>query len=432
MAAWAVFAMCGCAAGVVRGHTIDVTKARQVTVGIEKLRRLKFKAPVPFVIKTPDEATRIMIAEIARDHNDQELHIGGVSGAMTGLFPAGIDLKAETVKMLRSQIAGFYEPHDKEMVLVGEPRSAGFWNGASQLVTHRDPASEMVLAHELTHALQDQHFGIDEMLTRVKDNDDRALALKAVAEGDATLAGFGYVSGGFDQATVDLVVSRIANLQQAFNAVSAGVPEGLSAPLVFQYSTGTRFVAEAWRRGGWAKVNALYANPPASTQQIMQPELYFDHPSLPDRITIAGYQEILKDWKQVDDDTYGELLIGVIPKRNLPPHAPALGTLTDWAGDRVVVLEKAHALTVLWIIAFRKTASAAEFSAAYASILDHLPGANNPHRVEARGSTVLIAIGEGAASFGKLGPALWKSSTVLPVVSAARRARDADRDALRQ
>src|SRR5262249_55046150 len=197
------------------------------------------------------------------------------------------------------------------------------------------------------------------------------------AEGDATLAGFGDVAGGLDGAQVDLIVSKLANLQRTFDSQFTDVPEGLSIPLLFQYSAGTRFVAEAWHRGGWAAVDAIYKTPPTSTQQIMQPALYFDHFSAPARISLGGYQEILKGWKQVDDDTYGELLIGIILKRNLPPHAPVLNTMPNWAGDRILVFQKGSALTLLWFVMFRDDASAARFAAGYSGILDHLQGANN-------------------------------------------------------
>lgn len=410
--ALAAVVLCGCANTLVHGGTVDNAKVDQVEAGIQKLRGLNFKSPVPLVVKTRDEAERTMIAEIARDHSDEDLRIGGLTGAMTGLFPPGIDLKGESLKLLRSQIAGFYEPREKQMVLVEDKGGFGFWNGAAQFVSHRDLAGEMLLAHELTHALQDQAFGVDAMLKKVKDNDDRSLALKSVAEGDATLAGFAYIAGGLTDASVDAVVSKLANLPEAFKAESADVPEGLSTPLLFQYSAGTRFVGEAWRRGGWAKVNTLYANPPASTQQIMQPELYFDHPSPPARIKIAGYADILKGWEQVDDDTYGELLLNVILKRNLPANAPALGTLPKWAGDRILTFEKGKALTLLWIIAFRNAASASQFAGAYAGILDRLRGENNPHRVEARSATVLIVISQGPGNLSELASDLWKSSTV--------------------
>ena len=76
-------------------------------------------------------------------------------------------------------------------------------------MAQRDITGEMILAHELTHALQDQHFHLEHMMDAVKDNDDRDLALKALAEGDATLSGFGYVNGKLDNATINTILLRL-------------------------------------------------------------------------------------------------------------------------------------------------------------------------------------------------------------------------------
>jgi hypothetical protein len=412
--AFLVIAVCGCAYTLVHNGAVNESEADKVEAGLPKLRELNFTSKVPLVVKTRDEAQQMLRGEIALDHSDEDLRIGGETGAMTGLFPPGIGLKDQTLKLLRSQIAGFYDPHQKEMVLVAGGLDVGFWNHAAEFVTRRDIVGEMILAHELTHALQDQHFHIESMLNRVKDDDDRTLALKAVAEGDATLAGFGYVEGGLSQAGIDLIVSHLADLPRTFAAQSSDVPEGLSVPLMFQYSSGARFVGEAYRRGGWAAVNALYANPPQSTQQIMQLPLYFDRPTRPVQIGLKGYRNILKGWSQADHDTYGEMLLELIIKRNLPNNAPALTMLSRWAGDDMVVLKKGGALTIIWIIAFRDDDAARKFADAYAGILDNLRGEANPHRVEAKSAAVLVVIGAGAEQFATLAPAIWSATTIQP------------------
>src|SRR5216683_2529788 len=392
--AFLVIAVCGCAYTLVHNGAVNESEADKVEAGLPKLRELNFTSKVPLVVKTRDEAQQMLRGEIAIDHSDEDLRIGGETGAMTGLFPPGIGLKDQTLKLLRSQIAGFYDPHQKEMVLVAGGLDVGFWNHAAEFVTRRDIVGEMILAHELTHALQDQHFHIESMLNRVKDNDDRTLALKAVAEGDATLAGFGYVEGGLSQAGIDLIVSHLADLPRTFAAQSSDVPEGLSVPLMFQYSSGARFVGEAYRRGGWAAVNALYANPPQSTQQIMQLPLYFDRPTPPAQIDLKGYRNILKGWSEADHDTYGEMLLELIIRRNLPNNASAL--------------------TIIWIIAFRDDDAARKFADAYAGVLDNLRGEVNPHRVEAKSAAVLVVIGAGAEQFATLAPAIWKATTIQP------------------
>jgi hypothetical protein len=424
-AALLMLALYGCAYTLVHGSTVNQTKAQEVETGIQRFRELNFTAPVPLVLKTRDQALDMMQKEIARDHTADEIRIGGLTGAMTGVYPAGMDLRSETLKLLRSQIAGFYDPHDKEMVLVEGAVDVSLWSSAAGMITHRDLVGEMLLAHELTHALQDQHFRIEQMIDQVKDNDDRDLALKAVAEGDATLAGFGYVVGNLDDASIDSIVNRMDDLPRAFAAQSAGVPMGLSAPMIFQYADGVRFVAEAYKRGGWAAVDAIYADPPRASLQILQPELYFEHRSQLVDIDLSGYQDVLKDWIKADNDSYGAMLIRLIIRRNLGMNAPETALAERWTGDRMIVLQKGRALTVLWIIAFRDDDTAASFGTAYATILDKISAPNMIHRLQVKNSNVFIAIGDGARQFDRLAPVIWRASVIAPVAAKQTQAATA-------
>ncbi|HKV55360.1 MAG TPA: hypothetical protein VJN94_12050, partial [Candidatus Binataceae bacterium] len=263
-------------------------------------------------------------------------------------------------------------------------------------------------------ALQDQHFGLDAALRRVKDNDDQSLALKSVAEGDATISGFGYIAGHLDRTNIDDLVTRLSVLPTNASAEMNDVPIGVRVPMLFQYSDGARFVTEAWRRGGWTAVDQLYSDPPRSTQQLMQPDLYFDRPSPPARIELSGYQGLLQGWKKVDDDTYGELLLKLIFEQHLAPHAPAFDTLPQWAGDRIITLEQNQRLTLLWLIAFHDAPAARKFAENYRLILDHLKAEPNPHRIEVNGRVVFVAIGVGVQNFASLASAVWKASKVSP------------------
>jgi hypothetical protein len=405
-------ALAGCGYPLIHDGKIDQKQAESVEARVAQIRELDFTRQVPVVINTPDQAQRAIVAQIARDHSDEDLRIGSESGAMTGLYPSNIDLKRQTLELLRNEIIGFYNPDTKQMVIIERPH-----NQASLEIDGLAPSmSAMVLAHELTHALQDQHFGLEKMLKRVKDNDDRTLALKCVAEGDATLAGFGYVAGRLDSANVQSLVSRLDALPADSAVQEHHVPRAITVPMMFQYSGGSHFVAEAWRRGGWSAVDQIYRNPPRSSQQIMQPELYFDHPTPPVHIEVAGYEGLLKGWKKVDDDTYGELLLKLIFQRGLAPQAPAFDTLPRWAGDRIITLQKGEELTLLWLVAFHDEAAAREFADTYSRILDHLGGKSNPHGIAAHNTAVFIAIGPGARDFARLQPAIWKASRISPAV----------------
>jgi hypothetical protein len=329
---------------------------------------------------------------------------------MTGLYPPNIDLKRQTVELLQNEVLAFYNPDSKQMVMVQRPQ-----NDASLKVQRTgSEVGAMIVAHELTHALQDQHFAIEQMLERVKNNDDQTLALKCVAEGDATLAGFGYVVGGLRLANVESLMTYLDALPVRSSARQHDVPLGIVTPMLFEYSGGSRFVAEAWRRGGWGAVNQLYRHPPRSSQQIMQPDLYFDRPTPPFHIELTGYDPLLAGWKKVDDDTYGELLLKLIFERNLPPHAQAFRILPQWAGDRIITLKRGSRLTLLWLVAFHDPFSAEEFASAYSQILDHLDPLSSPHGIATRAAAVFIAIGPGARNFAELRDAVWKASRIIP------------------
>ncbi len=408
----AALALTGCEYPLIHDGQIDQKQATSVEASVARLRELGFIRQVPVVVNTPDQAQQVIIAQIARDHSDEELRIGGESGAMTGLYPPNIDLKRQTLELLRNQVIGFYNPDTKQMVIVQSPHG----HASLGVKDFRKGMGAMVLAHELTHALHDQHFGIEKMLNRVKENDDQTLALKCVAEGDATLAGFGYIAGRLEPVKVESLVSQLDALPTNSVVQEPEIPLAVTVPMMFQYSGGSHFVAEAWRRGGWPAVDRLYRNPPRSSQQIMQPELYFDHPTPPMHIELIGYEDLLTGWKKVDDDTYGELLLKLIFQRNLPPQAPAFRTLPRWAGDRIITLQKGQELTLLWLIVFRDPAAAHEFADTYAQILDHLGGKSNPHGIATRTDAVLIAIGPGARDFARLQPAVWKASRISPAL----------------
>jgi hypothetical protein len=402
----------GCAYTLVSGGRINQKQSEKVEAGIQDLRQLRFKQPVPMVVKSADQAGAMMEADLMRDYTDNQLQVDGVAGALTGLYPAGIDLKAQSLKLMKSQVAGFYDPHGKQMVLVEGGDDLGFWNDAAQFMIQRDVGGEILLAHELTHALQDQNFDLESSLDKVKDDDDRALALKSVAEGDATLAGFAYAAGGMDDATANLLVANLKDLPKILAAQAPDTPVGLSAPLLFQYSEGSSFVADAYRRGGWTAVDALYRNPPESSHQILHPALYFDSPAPAPRITLAGYENIMAGWKKVDDDTFGESLLRVIVERNLGKQSDELGIASRWTADRMIVLQQSRDVNVIWMLAFSDNQSAAHFAVVYTTLLDRLLGDSSPHRIDYRGNLVLVVIGQGATYFDDLAPAIWKASSI--------------------
>lgn len=406
--------LAGCAYALVSGGQLNQGKADQIEVGIQKIRQLSFKSNVPIVLKTPDQVEQMVIEDLKRDYTDEQLEADGEAGAMLGLYPVGIDLKAETVKLLKTQIAGFYDPHGKQMVLVEGAYKLGFWDRMFEFVARRDLVNEMLLAHELTHALQDQNFGLQDQLDKLKQHSDAQLAIKTVAEGDATLAGFAYIVGRMDASLADTLYDHMKDLPQTFAAQSKGTPTGVSIPLIFQYSAGVRFVGEAYKHGGWSAVDSLYRKRPESIQQIMHPEMYFDHFTPPADVTLAGYEGILKGWKKMDEDTYGELILQIILQIAYGKDATEVELARQWAGDRVAVLKHDSDVGVIALLAFRNRDAARNFAGVYSVLLDR-DRASIPHVIENRDQAVLVIAGAAAHEAATLAPAIWKSSKIGPI-----------------
>ena len=120
----------------------------------------------------------------------------------------------------------------------------------------------------------------------------------------------------------------------------------------------------------------------------------------------------MSGWHKSDEDTLGELGLRIILENTRGMASPDLALAAGWAGDRIVMLRKDEAVSVIWLLAFREAESAARFAAVYRKVLDHLHGRPAAHRVELKGNAVLVVIGETAAHFDTLGPAVWKASVI--------------------
>ena len=137
-------------------------------------------------------------------------------------------------------------------------------------LTGRDVVGEFLVSHELTHALQDQHWVLPvEPESVVDGGGDRRLARHALLEGDATLAGFAYVlRRPLDVGTVAWIARQMHAIPRRLAEDHPESPELLRASLAFLYESGSTFVGEI-RRGGWAEIDRVQADPPVSTSRVL-------------------------------------------------------------------------------------------------------------------------------------------------------------------
>jgi len=393
-----------------------VSDEHKVEAGIQQIRQLKLKASVPIFHKTRAQVAQLLLTEM-KDDKTQQADAEIAAGEMLGRFRRASNIKEQSVKLYVSQIAAYYDSRRKQMIILDGPRETAARFGF-RFVGYGDWRDDMILAHELTHALQDQNFNIGSRVLRMADNSDAVLAFKSLIEGDATLAGFAYVRGGMDESLADFITAHLTDLPQV--SAAKNVPDALSVPLLFQYSQGTAFVREAYRRGGWDSVDAAFRNPPESSAQIIDPSLYFDHPTHPVRLKISGYEKTLAGWNKEIEDTYGELALRLILQMSFGRDSSQVEVARRWAGDRMVVLSHGKDQSVIWMIAFTDEQGAALFADFYRTVLDHVDGQsagdedNLPiaHDLQANGKNLLVIAGPAATQFSNLAPAIWQASKV--------------------
>jgi hypothetical protein len=267
-----------------RGPSLEQVASRveEVARGVERVRELEFDRLPRVRLVSVEEATRDNLAELDRYVPRRRQRIEERVLAMLGLLPPGVRLREVLGKALTEEVAGYYVPRTKTMALV---RGAGL-DGLF---------AEVALAHELTHALEDQRFGIEphgasDSLT------DRAVADAALREGTATLAMLEYVAltqGVGQELPPELRRRLLEELDQLALPASSGLPRYVREALVFSYAAGANFVSRLESRGGWAAVDrAFEEDAPASSEQIMHPRKY-EAGERPVRVRLDGVRAVL-------------------------------------------------------------------------------------------------------------------------------------------
>jgi len=326
---------------------------------VEKLRGLKFKSEVKGGVLTKEQL-RVALRELMqKEIPDEEIEAYEEVYRKFGLIYPKTDLKKVIEEMYTEGIAGLYDPHSKEMKLIKEPALQGPARVQRQML-------EIVLAHELTHALQDQHFDLLSMPYRTeKHNDDFALATQALIEGDATLLMLDYMRPG------EASVADIPNLDKSFamllaagtRSVSPDTPKILVENMIFPYMRGLNFVMKGKGGASWKKIDGMFFDPPTSTEQVLHPEKYFGVRDYPLLIKLPDLSAILGDgWRLILDNNMGELNVGVLLSEFILGDE-AETSAQGWDGDRFVGYRSAsgNKIFLAWYTTWDTQKDAEEF-----------------------------------------------------------------------
>jgi hypothetical protein len=201
-----------------------------------------------------------------------------------------------------------------------------------------------VMVHELTHALQDQHFNLRRFEKWPHGDSDAELAAHALIEGDATLAMTIYMA---QNPLVALAFSRSLGSAAASSVQFNQAPRALRESLIFPYAQGTEWATQLYRRGGWSTISKAFSHLPLSSEQILHPEKYFTY-ERPVKIVLPDLRNLLgPGWREIDSDTNGEWSYYLILDQFLNSPAESRRAAAGWAGDRYEIYEGAKPGRVL-------------------------------------------------------------------------------------
>ena len=350
-----------------------VAEARAVAARISAVRGLETRRPIDF--RVSDRATIRAYAEASLAGQMPAGQWAAYEALLVhaGMIPAGTDLEELVVGLYAEQIAGYYDPARKTFYLAD-------WLP--------EILQRGVVAHEVTHALQDQHFDLEDWLSVHAPTEDGSLARAAVAEGDAMAAMLAYLLepmgvGVQDMPSLsELLRGQGATIAEAYPSFDAA-PAALQRLLLFPYVQGSDFVRVALERGGWEAVDALYRDPPASTEQILHPERYFGQRDEPRRVEIVEAQDAAPPLVEGSWGEFGtELALEAALVDTVLPAEAARG----WDGDRYALWrDPSGGLRYRWITLWDTSAAAERFAEAYAQgAMDRVSGAARIATAEGR------------------------------------------------
>lgn len=316
-----------------------VAATRDVLKETSEIRQLSILRPVRSSAQSRAEIERMIMKNLDEESTPAQMHAAEVTLKKLGLAPADFQYRALMVRLLTEQVAGYYDPKTGEFHLAD-------WIDLD--------GQRPIMAHELTHALQDQHFNLRRFEHWPKGDSDAELAVHALIEGDATLAMALYVANNPLRALAFLKSLVTAGMP---SAELEKAPRALRETLLFPYQEGTDWTRSLYKQGGWERVSKAFTELPQSTEQILHPEKYFAHEA-PVKVTLPDITKLLNagsrgtggplvthapnapaTWRRLDYDVQGEwgfyLLLDEFLKSPVESRRAAAG----WGGDRFAVYE---------------------------------------------------------------------------------------------
>jgi hypothetical protein len=386
--------------------------------------------PPPIEIKSREQTRRFIEQELDRRYSPARVKSERKGMVAWGLIPADYDLRRLFVDLMEEQIAAYYDPRGKVMVV-------GNWLAPEQ--------QQAALMHELVHALQDREISLDAFIAPHPGQGDQLLARQALIEGEAvalTLELLLKKQGADLAALPDLGPVRQLVAAGSTGAAIAGAPKFLRDLLLFPYVDGLDFVYQFRKRHPWSAMMTLYRDPPRSTTQILNPSKRLGAREDPIPVALPDLSALLPDARVVAEDELGEFALGAVLGQHLGEQAGRRAA-AGWRGDHYRICEdRTGRFIIVYLVAMESARVANAFAQTYAKVLEQrhpaVAGkavaaatptfvswqeAGRAFAVDTRAAEVLVLEQVPAPRVDRIRETIWRSrSAVMPTLDRRQRA----------
>ncbi len=358
-------------------------KVDEITPRVEEIRGLEFVRKVPAGVQTPEQFLEYARREFDEEIGEERFRAMSHAYILLGLVEPGTDLYEVFLQLLQDQVGGYYDPKTEAFYMISS--------------YNQGMLADIIMAHELTHALDDQHYDLDGMQKRVHGNADAEFAMRAVVEGSGTSVMTLYMARGVVAGWLDMSegMDELQEMMEEQAEVLEVAPPYLVMTLALPYLLGNQLltrsdslmVASATTPAP-KDLDHAFREPPLSSEQVLHFEKYWDPEKRDDpvRLRLPDFSgELGEGWEKADEDVLGELGCYVLTEPELPNLASTQAQLTarwtneaasGWDGDLYQYYQgPGGAGLLLWASVWDSPREAAEFAAA----LEKLAGERNSH-----------------------------------------------------
>jgi hypothetical protein len=320
-------------------------------------RGLLYKSPVQYKMIERSQLREVLVEKAQEQYSAQEMRDYSRCLAAFGLISENTDLLKLLLSVYGEQVAAFYVPEEHVLYTFKDQ----MWTSG---------LDKMILAHELTHALQDQNFDLQKFPLNIKTNDDLALATSALIEGDATIAGL-WVYG--ENLEIGSMFKDLGTMLGQDTRQLLAAPPFVQEMVKFPYQAGAQFALALYMSGGNDALDAAFRNPPTCTKDILHPEKFLQQHASPERVDFPRLES--KDWRLIGNNALGEFGMRFVLQQGIGAFDAQM-LAQGWNGDRYQVYE--HGTNgptgLVWATAWESEPQAAEFEEAYRKAVEKRVG----------------------------------------------------------